>query len=249
MTTLDRIHVNDVLTALAALTGHTVPDDVLNDLTHHVADVLENPDSVATCGVCGSSRDHSHPTHYGHELDGGTPQQINRQRFLLIARLALQKATDARVEGDLGWWAFNLAVAAEAREVLVTGRGMGYEHDRGEEGALDFLRNGVYNRINALRYAHDRKATEYVKTGEYEGGPGAAGRRRLRAAHGDTLAQLAYLRPPDWPCRPRARSSAGRGGEPSERKRLDSLPLSRQAVGVSSPAGNRPAALRARSPA
>ena len=37
MDTLD--HVNDALSALAAEHGQDIDDDVLNDLTHHVADV------------------------------------------------------------------------------------------------------------------------------------------------------------------------------------------------------------------
>lgn len=39
--TIDRYRVNDDLTALAASFGVTIPDDALNELSHHVADVLE----------------------------------------------------------------------------------------------------------------------------------------------------------------------------------------------------------------
>jgi hypothetical protein len=39
--TVDRYRVNDVLTALAYECGVTLDDDVLNDLTHTVADVLD----------------------------------------------------------------------------------------------------------------------------------------------------------------------------------------------------------------
>ncbi len=41
MPTIDRYRVNDVLTALANECGVDLDDDALNELTHHVADVLE----------------------------------------------------------------------------------------------------------------------------------------------------------------------------------------------------------------
>lgn len=39
---VDRYRVNDTLTALAAEHGVTLDDDVLNELTHHVSDVIED---------------------------------------------------------------------------------------------------------------------------------------------------------------------------------------------------------------
>lgn len=39
--TVDRYQVNDTLSALAASLGIFLDDDTLNDLTHHVADVLD----------------------------------------------------------------------------------------------------------------------------------------------------------------------------------------------------------------
>ena len=42
--TVDRYRVNDVLTALAREFLITPDDDTLNELTHHVADVLEAAD-------------------------------------------------------------------------------------------------------------------------------------------------------------------------------------------------------------
>jgi hypothetical protein len=41
---VDRYRVNDVLSGLAAECGVTLDDDTLNELTHHVADVLEQED-------------------------------------------------------------------------------------------------------------------------------------------------------------------------------------------------------------
>jgi hypothetical protein len=46
MAKVDRYRVNDVLSGLAAECGVTLDDDTLNDLTHHVADVLEQEDET-----------------------------------------------------------------------------------------------------------------------------------------------------------------------------------------------------------
>lgn len=43
---MDRYRVNDALAALAAEMGSEIDDEILNDLTHHVANVLE----AGTCG-------------------------------------------------------------------------------------------------------------------------------------------------------------------------------------------------------
>lgn len=43
---VNRYAVNDELTNLATWFGKVLDDDVLNELTHYVADVLDNPDSL-----------------------------------------------------------------------------------------------------------------------------------------------------------------------------------------------------------
>lgn len=60
---VDRYRVNDALGALANEFGIELDDDTLNELTHHVADVLETA-TDSTCGKCVSGLDPSH-RHYG----------------------------------------------------------------------------------------------------------------------------------------------------------------------------------------
>jgi hypothetical protein len=49
---VDRYRVNDALSGLAAECGVTLDDDTLNELTHHVADVLEQEDEADHAVMC-----------------------------------------------------------------------------------------------------------------------------------------------------------------------------------------------------